>query len=178
MIPLLDHTNLTDIETYYRIEEDGKVWSLSKDRYLTPHFNSCGYIQYPIFGHPVFSHKLVAFKYLGPKPEGHEINHIDGDKTNNHYSNLEWVTKSENIRKSYAMGRRCHWRDDPRGPCSDATKEKMSERKKKRVLVDGVEYRSIEEALVVIGTYRRRFNYYLKKGGLIKGHVVEVLGVL
>lgn len=43
-------------------------------------------------------HKLVAEAFLGNKPPKHEINHKDGNKSNNHASNLEYVTHKENIR--------------------------------------------------------------------------------
>lgn len=37
--------------------------------------------------------------FLPPKPtDKHELNHIDGNKSNNAVSNLEWVTSSENKR--------------------------------------------------------------------------------
>ena len=38
--------------------------------------------------------------------EGLEINHIDGDKLNNHYKNLEWMTPSENTQHSNDAGLR------------------------------------------------------------------------
>lgn len=41
-------------------------------------------------------HRLVAPAFFGPIPAGKEINHRDGDKTNNHISNLEYMTHSEN----------------------------------------------------------------------------------
>lgn len=43
-------------------------------------------------------HRLVAMTWLAPPtdPEKTEINHKDGNKKNNHVSNLEWVTKVEN----------------------------------------------------------------------------------
>lgn len=50
-------------------------------------------------------HALVAHAFLGEKPKGLVINHIDHDKTNNHVSNLEYVTQKENIRHAARNGR-------------------------------------------------------------------------
>jgi hypothetical protein len=53
-------------------------------------------------------HRLVAKAFV-EKPDIDqylEVNHKDSDKTNNHYSNLEWVTRSQNIQHSYDQGNR------------------------------------------------------------------------
>ncbi|KVE40045.1 HNH endonuclease [Burkholderia sp. BDU5] len=50
-------------------------------------------------------HILVARAFLDPVPfAGAEVNHIDGDKTNPHFENLEWVTSSGNSLHAYAAG--------------------------------------------------------------------------
>jgi len=47
---------------------------------------------------------LVAFAYLD-RIEGKDIvNHIDGNKLNNDYRNLEWCTYSENIKHAFRTG--------------------------------------------------------------------------
>ena len=44
-----------------------------------------------------YIHRLVATFYI-PKIEGKDyVNHLDGNKHNNHYSNLEWCTNAENV---------------------------------------------------------------------------------
>jgi len=49
-------------------------------------------------------HRLVALHFI-PNPENkNEVNHIDGCKTNNDISNLEWNTRQENVEHSVRMG--------------------------------------------------------------------------
>ncbi len=50
-------------------------------------------------------HTLTALAFLGPRPTGSVINHLDGVKTNNVAANLEYVSPSENIRHAVGLGR-------------------------------------------------------------------------
>ena len=114
-------------ENRYWIYEDGSVYSLYRQRFLKPYIDKySGYVKYNLTGdyrkyyhkqlgpgnHGIFSaHQLVAYHWHGPYPENKEIHHKDHNRTNNHYSNLEYVTHSENILKSYRDTNRVpYWR--------------------------------------------------------------------
>lgn len=54
---------------------------------------------------PTAVHRVVCMAFNGLPPKGKEwVNHIDGNKSNNHYSNLEWSSVGENIKHAYDLG--------------------------------------------------------------------------
>lgn len=53
-------------------------------------------------------HILVAMAFVGRRPKDHDVNHIDGNKTNNRDSNLEYVTRTGNMRHAAKLGRLVH----------------------------------------------------------------------
>lgn len=58
--------------------------------------------------HGLQVHRLVAFAFCeGYSPERNTVNHKDGNVANNHFSNLEWVSQSENNQHAYdVLGRK------------------------------------------------------------------------
>lgn len=49
-------------------------------------------------------HALVLEVFVGPRPDGLECRHIDGNKLNNHISNLAWGTRIENEQDKFSHG--------------------------------------------------------------------------
>jgi hypothetical protein len=62
-------------------------------------------------------HQLVAQYFVENPSRLKFVNHIDGNKLNNHFKNLEWVSASQNTKASFIQGRKIH----------DNTKRKNSE---------------------------------------------------
>merc|ERR1712118_98614 len=58
-------------------------------------------------GKALLVHRLVARTFLGkpPSPMHCEVNHVDGNPKNNDVGNLTYVTRSEDIRHSYATNK-------------------------------------------------------------------------
>lgn len=98
----------------YLIYEDGRIWSKSKKCFMKPSLTLDGYPQSVFinafskngYRQSIKIHRLIALAYC-ENPNGYkEVNHKDGNKLNNHASNLEWVSRSENLRHCHALGLR------------------------------------------------------------------------
>lgn len=83
----------------YIIYPDGRVWSNKRNRFLSQSISH----GYPVVGLRIdkktkiyFVHRLVAETFI-PNPNNYPVvNHIDENRKNNNYSNLEWVTYEQN----------------------------------------------------------------------------------
>lgn len=66
-----------------------------------------GYVTLNI-NHKTYSlHRLMAIAFLGDPPSTkHQVDHKDGNPRNNRVENLEWVTRQENIRRSFANNKK------------------------------------------------------------------------
>ena len=92
----------------YILHEDGRVYSNIVNRYLKEYQDHNGYYYYRLSNGTKsvhwFKHKLIATFFI-PKIEGKDfVNHIDGIKTNNDLTNLEWCTLAENNKHARDTG--------------------------------------------------------------------------
>ena len=102
--------DISGYEGLYAVTEDGQVWSHLSSKWLKSPINSWGYPKVCLHRdgkqtvHTV--HRLVAQAFCDRAADCTEVNHIDGDKTNNTSSNLEWVTPSQNAQHAWDTGLR------------------------------------------------------------------------
>jgi hypothetical protein len=76
----------------------GAYLSPRKGRVLKPAIGSHGYFTVMLGRKNCRTiHSLVANAFIGPCPDGHEVLHADGTRTNNCVNNLRYGTRSENM---------------------------------------------------------------------------------
>ena len=121
MILLIEEwRDITGFENYYQVSNLGNVRSL--DRYITkkngtttfykgkiliPSKKRNGYLAVDLYDksnhkpHTVTIHRLVAKMFISNPNNYEQINHKDGNKTNNSILNLEWCDRSYNIKHAF-----------------------------------------------------------------------------
>jgi hypothetical protein len=113
--------DIPDYEGLYQASSFGRIRSIDrkilckdgrskliKGTTLTPTKTKHGYLALALCCNGVPQthtvHKLVSRAFLGFRPEQMQVNHLDGNKSNNAASNLEYCTPSENTRHAFRTG--------------------------------------------------------------------------
>lgn len=99
---MLNIKPINNYEETYFISNCGKVFNKSKR--LKTYFTKTGYECVKLSGKHFTIHRLVAEHFIDNPFNKPEVNHIDGNKSNNTVSNLEWVTSSENKQHAKQLG--------------------------------------------------------------------------
>jgi len=94
---------------HYLVSDNGEVYSLKSNKILKPDIDKDGYEIYRISNEEnkrkaFKGHRLVGLTFIDNPNNLPIVNHIDGNKRNNHLSNLEWCTNEYNIQHAVKTG--------------------------------------------------------------------------
>ena len=95
-------------ESLYQVSNFGRVKSKRTNKILKPFLVRNGYHTVSLcnngYQQNVLVHRLVCIAFIGDQDRLDCVNHKDGVKTNNHVSNLEWSTYTQNNRHAVETG--------------------------------------------------------------------------
>lgn len=108
-------------EGQYEVSDQGRVRSLDRvclgkdgkreihhGKILKPQKMKRGYLEVSISSSGRRTHRtihtLVAEVFLGPRPEGFDVAHRDGDRSHNTVNNLFYATREDNLHSTYSYG--------------------------------------------------------------------------
>ena len=96
---------IKNYEGLYSVNNQGIVKSIKKDKVLNQETSWCGYKRVKLSKNNVTKfqsvHRLVATAFISNPDNYAQVNHIDGDKSNNVLGNLEWCNNSQNHKHAF-----------------------------------------------------------------------------
>lgn len=101
--------------TKYEVSEFGDIRKFNSDgtyENIIPYGSESDYLKHGFYDSTgkmlsIALHRIVAFAWFGPPPSTIRhpvVNHKDGNKRNNHFSNLEWISKFDDIEHAHRLG--------------------------------------------------------------------------
>lgn len=100
--------SLAELRRYTHGRTGAEMFRQTKTRVLAQNRTREGYMLVQLFDGETrkaeTAHRLVAFAFCPGFFEGADVNHKDGDKTNNVWANLEWVTRTANHLHAVDLG--------------------------------------------------------------------------
>lgn len=148
----------------YYVTEEGLVFSKKTNKFLKFSYDKQGYKRVGLYignykSKTIKVHRLIAEAFIENIENKKDVNHIDGVKSNNKISNLEWCTRSENIKHAFKLGLKI---------ITEKQIEGLKIRFSKKVLdtKTGIVYKSLKEASINLNV-----NYQSLKNNFRKNKV-------
>ena len=115
-------------------------------------------------------HRLVALSFIPNQLNKPQVNHIDGNKTNNKVENLEWVTGKENMQHALDLGIFKRYNNQ-----TYKNKFGADHNRSVKLICDGKIYNGYSEASRLTGLHTSTVHWGVKKDKPVKGYYFKKL---
>ena len=98
---------VTGWEGLYEVSDRGRVWSVRSGIYLKLRTAKNGYIGGVMCNRKPKSfhvHSVMMASFVGPRPNGHDVAHLNGNRQDNHLENLIYATRKANVAHAIEHG--------------------------------------------------------------------------
>jgi len=89
------------VDNNYEASNDGQIREVKTGKKISQWLDKDGYLIVTLSGKLYRVHRLIALTFISNPNNLPVVNHKNFDKSDNHVTNLEWVTYSENSKHSY-----------------------------------------------------------------------------
>lgn len=157
---MVEWRKVEGMEYEYYVSSEGQVYSSSYDRLLAQHMINSGYLvvsmreQGDNSNKNMLVHRVVAKAFCEGYSEELDVNHKNANRLDNRSSNLEWVTRKENIHD--CMRRGVHDIKSAHKVAHEKRKRPVRQYNLNGDLVN--EYGSAREASKVVGTHENNIS--------------------
>ena len=107
---MTEQEKLEHIKNTFIVSEDGTIHSKITGKKMAYQIDKDGYLRFRFWikrkAYKIALHRLVALLYIDNPNNYPVVNHIDGNKKNNHKDNLEWCTVKHNTLHAIKLGLR------------------------------------------------------------------------
>ena len=94
------------VDNNYEASEDGEIREIKNKKIVSQWKDKDGYFLATLSNRLYRVHRLIALTFISNPEQLPVVNHKNFDKSDNHISNLEWVSYSENAKHSYTGNHR------------------------------------------------------------------------
>jgi hypothetical protein len=156
-------------ETNYEVSENGEVRNIkTKELKKLRKGGTSPYLLVQIYisngkRKNYLVHRLVAKYFVDNPKEKEQVNHIDKNKLNNSFLNLEWVTPKENMKHHYENG------GVKRNNQTYKNKFGKDHNRSIQIICNEIVYESISEASKKTGINISTISYAIKQNRVCKG---------
>lgn len=162
----------------FSVSNNGRVRNNETDKILSQQIQNSGYkivhLNYKGKRKANTVHRLVAIAFVDREQNKNLVDHKDGNKLNNHFENLRWVTPSGNMQNAFQLGKMENAKNKAKGRMKklgsthgfENSQKNLIKAKPVSLVIEGttIEFRSLRQASLHLKIDHKTLSQRISKG--------------